>query len=60
MDNVIEFENATEFFKKIRKLEAELSLYNALSKKAIETIKYYFSWENYAKTIYNHFIKDDL
>jgi glycosyltransferase involved in cell wall biosynthesis len=55
MDNIVEFNNSVEFIEKIKIIEANKSLFNILSKNAVETIQKYFDWNQYAKFIFENF-----
>jgi glycosyltransferase involved in cell wall biosynthesis len=55
MDNIVEFNNSVEFIEKIKIIEENKSLFNVLSKNAVETIRKYFDWNQYAKFIFENF-----
>jgi hypothetical protein len=55
MHNIVEFNNSIEFIEKIKIIEENRSLFNTLSKNAVETIQKYFNWDHYAKFIFENF-----
>jgi glycosyltransferase involved in cell wall biosynthesis len=55
MNNIVEFNNSIEFIEKIKIIEENKSLFNTLSKNAVETIQKYFDWNHYAKFIFENF-----
>ncbi len=55
MENIVEFNNSVEFIEKIKIIEENKSLFNILSKSAVETIQKYFDWNQYAKFIFENF-----
>jgi len=55
MHNIVEFNNLVEFVEKIKIIEENQSLFNTLSKNAIEVIQKYFDWNYYAKFIFENF-----
>jgi len=60
MHNIVEFNNSIEFMEKIKIIEENKSLFNTLSKNAVETIKKYFNWDHYAKIIFENFTGEKL
>ena len=58
MENVVCFNSATDFIEKLNTLENDSKLYLKISNKAIETIKTYFNWNNYAEKAYNIIAKE--
>lgn len=56
MYNVVCFENAKSFIDKFLFLQNKPNIYKSICQNAINTIINYFSWQKYAKTIYNEYI----
>jgi glycosyltransferase involved in cell wall biosynthesis len=54
MENIVEFNNSVEFIEKIKIIEENESLFNILSKNAVETIQKYFDWNQYAKFVFEN------
>lgn len=52
MENVVVYNNADDFIKKLEILENDLRLYEKISRQAQDTIKYNFNWDLYAKKVY--------
>jgi glycosyltransferase involved in cell wall biosynthesis len=55
MDNIVAFNDRVEFIEKVKTLEKDQSLYNILSKNAVETVQKYFNWNHYAEIIFKSF-----
>jgi glycosyltransferase involved in cell wall biosynthesis len=55
MENIVEFNSSVEFIEKIKTIEGNKSLFNILSRNAVETIQNYFDWNQYAKFIFENF-----
>ncbi|MCX8075422.1 MAG: glycosyltransferase, partial [Aquificaceae bacterium] len=57
MENVVCFEDSESFMRKLTYLENNDDIYYRISKNAIETIKKYFTWENYAECVYEEYLR---
>lgn len=57
MENVVCFEDSESFMRKLTYLENNDDIYYGISKNAIETIKKYFTWENYAECVYGEYLR---
>jgi glycosyltransferase involved in cell wall biosynthesis len=57
--NIVVFKNHEDFVKKILLLNDD-AVYSKIAKNAIDTIKQYFNWENYAKQIYDDILRKFL
>jgi hypothetical protein len=51
-NNIIKFNNFTDFYAKLKRLEINETMYNSISLQAL-SVATRFTWENYAVKVYN-------